>query len=153
MQGGGGVSKRGVVCTGSAADAAICVPASHPFSSHLTPPHPRPSRSYNLSRIFFGGFFIRGHPYTMETISFAIRFWSKVRAMFRMGWVVCQHSCLQTNPACYAAGLPFSIPASLPPSTLTCPLTHIHPSFPPCRARWLPCSCGMRASWGRWVPS
>ena len=35
---------------------------------------------YNLSRIFFGGFFIRGHPYTMETISFAIRFWSKVRS-------------------------------------------------------------------------
>lgn len=37
---------------------------------------------YNLSRIFFGGFFIRGHPYTMETISFAIRFWSKVRDQF-----------------------------------------------------------------------
>jgi hypothetical protein len=39
---------------------------------------------YNLKRIFFGGFFIRGHPYTMETISFAIRFWSKgeMAAMF-----------------------------------------------------------------------
>lgn len=36
-------------------------------------------RRYNLNRIFFGGFFIRGHPYTMETISFAIRFWSKAR--------------------------------------------------------------------------
>ena len=35
---------------------------------------------YGLSRIFFGGFFIRGHPYTMETISFAIDFWSKARA-------------------------------------------------------------------------
>lgn len=34
------------------------------------------AKRYNLSRIFFGGFFIRGHPYTMETISFAIRFWS-----------------------------------------------------------------------------
>jgi type II pantothenate kinase len=33
---------------------------------------------YNIKRIFFGGFFIRGHPYTMETISYAIRFWSKV---------------------------------------------------------------------------
>jgi pantothenate kinase len=33
---------------------------------------------FNLKRVFFGGFFIRGHPYTMETISFAIRFWSKV---------------------------------------------------------------------------
>ena len=35
------------------------------------------AKRYNLPRIFFGGFFIRGHPYTMETISFAIRFWSK----------------------------------------------------------------------------
>lgn len=35
---------------------------------------------YDLNRIFFGGFFIRGHPYTMETISFAIRFWSKARS-------------------------------------------------------------------------
>ncbi|CAI5972653.1 unnamed protein product [Closterium sp. NIES-65] len=30
---------------------------------------------YNLKRIFFGGFFIRGHAYTMDTISFAIKFW------------------------------------------------------------------------------
>ena len=36
------------------------------------------AKRYGLSRVFFGGFFIRGHPYTMETISFAIRFWSKV---------------------------------------------------------------------------
>ncbi len=36
------------------------------------------AKRYNLSRVFFGGFYIRGHPYTMETISFAIRFWSKV---------------------------------------------------------------------------
>ena len=41
-------------------------------------PVPLTACRYNLSRIFFGGFFIRGHPYTMETISFAIRFWSKV---------------------------------------------------------------------------
>ncbi|KAL4445797.1 hypothetical protein ABPG77_008996 [Micractinium sp. CCAP 211/92] len=42
------------------------------------------AKRYNLNRIFFGGFFIRGHPYTMETISFAIRFWSKgeMAAMF-----------------------------------------------------------------------
>jgi bifunctional damage-control phosphatase, subfamily II, fusion protein len=42
------------------------------------------AKRYNLSRILFGGFFIRGHPYTMETISFAIRFWSKgeMAAMF-----------------------------------------------------------------------
>ena len=42
------------------------------------------AKRYNLSRIFFGGFFIRGHPYTMDTISFAIRFWSQgeMGAMF-----------------------------------------------------------------------
>ena len=37
------------------------------------------AKRYGLPRVFFGGFFIRGHPYTMETISFAIRFWSKAR--------------------------------------------------------------------------
>lgn len=35
------------------------------------------AKRYNLTRVFFGGFFIRGHPYTMETISYAIHFWSK----------------------------------------------------------------------------
>jgi hypothetical protein len=30
---------------------------------------------YGLKRIFFGGFFIRGHSYTMDTISVAINFW------------------------------------------------------------------------------
>ncbi|KDD75300.1 fumble, partial [Helicosporidium sp. ATCC 50920] len=29
------------------------------------------AKRYNLRRIFFGGFFIRGHPHTMDTISFA----------------------------------------------------------------------------------
>ncbi len=33
---------------------------------------------HSLKRVYFGGFFIRGHPYTMETISFAFKFWSKV---------------------------------------------------------------------------
>lgn len=39
---------------------------------------------YGLKRIFFGGFFIRGHAYTMDTMSFAIGFWSKgqAQAMF-----------------------------------------------------------------------
>eukprot|EP00216_Chloropicon_sp_CCMP2111_P003454 CAMPEP_0198238728 /NCGR_PEP_ID=MMETSP1446-20131203/4315_1 /TAXON_ID=1461542 ORGANISM="Unidentified sp, Strain CCMP2111" /NCGR_SAMPLE_ID=MMETSP1446 /ASSEMBLY_ACC=CAM_ASM_001112 /LENGTH=887 /DNA_ID=CAMNT_0043921195 /DNA_START=113 /DNA_END=2776 /DNA_ORIENTATION=+ len=32
---------------------------------------------YNLKRIFFAGFFIRGHPFTMDTLSYAIDFWSK----------------------------------------------------------------------------
>lgn len=39
---------------------------------------------FGLKRIFFGGFFIRGHAYTMDTISFAVDFWSKgdAKAMF-----------------------------------------------------------------------
>ncbi|KAH0901038.1 hypothetical protein HID58_040541 [Brassica napus] len=39
---------------------------------------------FGLKRIFFGGFFIRGHAYTMDTISFAVHFWSKgeMQAMF-----------------------------------------------------------------------
>ncbi|XP_057417787.1 pantothenate kinase 2-like [Lotus japonicus] len=39
---------------------------------------------FGLKRIFFGGFFTRGHAYTMDAISFAIHFWSKgaTQAMF-----------------------------------------------------------------------
>ncbi|XP_050206824.1 pantothenate kinase 1 isoform X2 [Mercurialis annua] len=39
---------------------------------------------FGLKRIFFGGFFIRGHSYTMDTISVAVHFWSKgeAKAMF-----------------------------------------------------------------------
>lgn len=39
---------------------------------------------FGLKRIFFGGFFIRGQAYTMDTISVAVHFWSKgeAKAMF-----------------------------------------------------------------------
>ncbi|KAK8657349.1 hypothetical protein V6N13_035592 [Hibiscus sabdariffa] len=39
---------------------------------------------FGLKRIFFAGFFIRGHAYTMDTISVAVNFWSKgeAKAMF-----------------------------------------------------------------------
>ncbi len=36
------------------------------------------AKMHGLTCILFGGFYIRAHPYIMETISFAIRFWSKV---------------------------------------------------------------------------
>ena len=29
------------------------------------------AKKYNLKRVFFGGFFIRGHPFTMQTLSYA----------------------------------------------------------------------------------
>ncbi|XVE75033.1 hypothetical protein DITRI_Ditri12bG0064900 [Diplodiscus trichospermus] len=39
---------------------------------------------FGLKRILFAGFFIRGHAYTMDTISVAVHFWSKgeAKAMF-----------------------------------------------------------------------
>ncbi|XP_022734129.1 pantothenate kinase 2-like isoform X2 [Durio zibethinus] len=39
---------------------------------------------FGLKRIFFAGFFIQGHAYTMDTISVAVHFWSKgeAKAMF-----------------------------------------------------------------------
>ncbi|KAI0389419.1 fumble-domain-containing protein [Xylariaceae sp. FL0594] len=35
------------------------------------------SHIHGLSHIYFGGSFIRGHPQTMNTLSYAIKFWSK----------------------------------------------------------------------------
>jgi type II pantothenate kinase len=42
------------------------------------------AEKYNLDRIYFGGYFIRGHAATIATLSYAIRFWSKgtKRALF-----------------------------------------------------------------------
>ena len=42
------------------------------------------AEKYGLDRIYFGGCFIRGHPATIATLSYAIRFWSKgtKRALF-----------------------------------------------------------------------
>ena len=58
------------------------------------------AKRYGLSRVFFGGFFIRGHPYTMETISFAIRYWSKVGIYFGLlAYLVCACQA-QQEPSC-----------------------------------------------------
>lgn len=35
------------------------------------------SQIHGLSHIYFGGSFIRGHPQTMETLSYGLKFWSK----------------------------------------------------------------------------
>ena len=35
------------------------------------------SEKHNLANIYFGGSFIRGYRQTMNTLSYAIRFWSK----------------------------------------------------------------------------
>ena len=36
------------------------------------------AKLHNLKKIYFGGYFIRGHPITMHTITYAINYWSKV---------------------------------------------------------------------------
>ncbi|KAK3737322.1 hypothetical protein RRG08_067387 [Elysia crispata] len=35
------------------------------------------ARLHGVKKIYFGGFFIRGHPFTMHTMTFAINYWSK----------------------------------------------------------------------------
>ncbi|KAI8142157.1 pantothenate kinase [Fennellomyces sp. T-0311] len=42
------------------------------------------AKQHGLKRIYFGGFFIRGHPITMNTLSYAIDFWSggEMKALF-----------------------------------------------------------------------
>ena len=36
------------------------------------------ARLHGLTKIYFGGYFIRGHAMTMHTITYAINYWSKV---------------------------------------------------------------------------
>lgn len=68
------------------------LPLANPPFSLLTTPH-SPAHSvhsymnaekYNVDKIYFGGFFIRGHAATIATLSYAIRFWSRgtKRALF-----------------------------------------------------------------------
>ncbi|ORZ31724.1 fumble-domain-containing protein [Catenaria anguillulae PL171] len=42
------------------------------------------AKAHNISRIYFGGYFICGHPITMHTLSYAIQFWSRgeTKALF-----------------------------------------------------------------------
>jgi bifunctional damage-control phosphatase, subfamily II, fusion protein len=42
------------------------------------------AQAHGIQRIYFSGFFIRGHPVTMNTLSYAISFWSKgkIKALF-----------------------------------------------------------------------
>ena len=38
------------------------------------------AKLHKLTRVYFGGFFIRGHPVTMHTITYSINFFTKARA-------------------------------------------------------------------------
>ncbi|XP_013922147.1 PREDICTED: pantothenate kinase 4 [Thamnophis sirtalis] len=41
------------------------------------------AKLHNLDKIYFGGFFIRGHPVTMRTITYSINFFSKVAGIIK----------------------------------------------------------------------
>lgn len=41
------------------------------------------AKLHRLDRVYFGGFFIRGHPVTMRTITYSINFFSKVAELRR----------------------------------------------------------------------
>lgn len=53
------------------------------------------ARLHRLDRVYFGGFFIRGHPVTMRTITYSINFFSKVTGL-----------CLLPRPPPWASLLP-----------------------------------------------
>ncbi|KAM9814291.1 LOW QUALITY PROTEIN: 4'-phosphopantetheine phosphatase [Neosynchiropus ocellatus] len=42
------------------------------------------AKLHNLSRVYFGGFFIRGHPVTMHTITYSIKFFTKARLSLKL---------------------------------------------------------------------
>lgn len=66
------LSRKQLFCAlGQSSRHAAILCSSSPCNRQLT--------ASALHRVIFGGFFIRGHSYTMTTLSFAIRFWSKVQ--------------------------------------------------------------------------
>lgn len=44
------------------------------------------AKLHGLDRVYFGGFFIRGHPVTMRTITYSINFFSKVTVDNFLSW-------------------------------------------------------------------
>lgn len=118
------------------------------------------AKRYNLSRVFFGGFYIRGHPYTMETISFAIRFWSKVQHSLSFpspAWPLNTQYIPELHVCAYArwrhvgtscADMPAPTSPAIEQICATLQRTVMIVSA--CRGPCQPDSCGMRGSWVRW---
>lgn len=64
------------------------------------------AKLHGLNRVYFGGFFIRGHPVTMHTITYSINFFSKVTAVwgaFSPGPVLPSHFARPVHTADMAA--------------------------------------------------
>lgn len=57
------------------------------------------AKLHGLDRVYFGGFFIRGHPVTMRTITYSINFFSKVTAAVSCPWVLAWGQLLPLPPA------------------------------------------------------
>ena len=54
------------------------------------------AKLHQLPRVYFGGYFIRGHPMTMHTITYAINYWSQVSChvtLFILLALVCMSCC------------------------------------------------------------
>uniref|UniRef100_A0AAQ5ZXF3 4'-phosphopantetheine phosphatase n=1 Tax=Amphiprion ocellaris TaxID=80972 RepID=A0AAQ5ZXF3_AMPOC len=56
------------------------------------------AKLHNLSRVYFGGFFIRGHPVTMHTITYSINFFTKASQLLLPTQKLCK------NPNQYSWG-------------------------------------------------
>ncbi|KAJ1964112.1 hypothetical protein GGI12_001626 [Dipsacomyces acuminosporus] len=72
---------------------------------------------HGIKRIYFGGYFIRGHPLTMHTLSYAINFWSKgeMRALFlrHEGFLGATGAFVKSSSPRVAAGAGIVSPSSL----------------------------------------
>jgi hypothetical protein len=100
------------------------------------------AKRFGLKRVFFGGFFIRGHPYTMDTISFAIQFWSQVGGGAG-GVCACRWAAWARLFAARALGAPLSWLLALGPGLLrACGLGEM-PENASCQAR----GCTPPAPW------
>lgn len=64
------------------------------------------ARLHGLDRVYFGGFFIRGHPVTMRTITYSISFFSKVAAPWRSPAPTAHPQGLHNEPPCPPAWPP-----------------------------------------------
>uniref|UniRef100_A0AAR2JCV8 4'-phosphopantetheine phosphatase n=1 Tax=Pygocentrus nattereri TaxID=42514 RepID=A0AAR2JCV8_PYGNA len=62
------------------------------------------ARLHNLTRVYFGGFFIRGHPVTMHTITYSINFFTKVIAVGLTGCALRVFYCFCLDPNQYSWG-------------------------------------------------
>lgn len=77
MTGGPAPSEPAPVSTSSFSSADVSRSLLYAISNNIGQLAFLQSQIHGLAHIYFGGSFIRGHPQTMNTLSYAIKFWSK----------------------------------------------------------------------------